>query len=146
MWHRLITFITQNNIHVPSTLYICNYFKPLIQKDILHPCCVINGLQNISIPTEISKLDPLSMQLIQYAKCYQTAVYPLRCQFIIHLKLARVHVIFFLPLPINKTVEQVKDSSTNLAQKCWLPNSELFIIVNVKPTYKGKFSSISIAH
>ena len=38
-----------------------------MKKNILPPCCVINGLQNISIPTEISKLDPLSMQLIQRA-------------------------------------------------------------------------------
>ena len=41
---------------------------------------------------------------------------------------------------MNKTLEtldQVKDSSTNIAGKCWLPNPELFIIVNGKPT-KGK--------
>ena len=41
---------------------------------------------------------------------------------------------------MNKTLEtldQVKDSSTVLGQKCCLPNPELFIVVNGKPT-KGK--------
>ena len=143
VWPRLTSFITQNNVHVPGTLYICNYCKPLIKKNILPPRCVINGLQNISIPTEISKLDPLSMQLIQRAKCYQTVVrlgtYTAKVPIYNSLKACK-GTMFFLPLPMNKTLEtldQVKDSSTNIAGKCWLPNSELFIIVNGKPT-KGK--------
>ena len=37
VWPRLTSFITQNNVHVPGTLYICNYCKPLIQKNILPP-------------------------------------------------------------------------------------------------------------
>ena len=63
VWPRLTFFITQTNVHVHGTLYICNYCKPLIKKYILPPrCVIINGLQNISIPTEISKLDPLRVQ------------------------------------------------------------------------------------
>ena len=139
VWPRLTSFITQN-VHVPGTLYICNYCKPLIKKNILPPRCVINGLQNISIPTEISKLDPLSMQLIQRAKCYQTVVrlstYTAKVP-IYNLLKACKGTMFFLPLPMNKTLETLKDSSINIAGKCWLPNPELFIIVNGKPT-KGK--------
>ena len=43
--------------------------------------------------------------------------------------------MFFLPLPLNKTLEtldEVRDSS-----KVALPNPELYVIVNGKPT-KGK--------
>ena len=54
VWPRLTPFITQNNVHIAGVLYICNYCKPLIKKHILPPpCCIINGLQNISIPTDI---------------------------------------------------------------------------------------------
>ena len=99
----------------PGILYICNYCKPLIKKYILPPHCVINDLQNISIPTEISKLDPLSMQLIQRAKCYQTVVrlgtYAAKVPMYNSLKACK-GTMFFLPLPMNKTLEtldQVKD-------------------------------------
>ena len=83
------------------------------------------------------------MQLIQRAKCYQTVVrlgtYTAKVPIYNSLKACK-GTMFFLPLPMNKTLEtldQVKDSSTNIARKCWLPNPELFIIVNGKPT-KGK--------
>ena len=111
---------------------MCKYCKPLIQKNILPPHCV-----------ELRKLDPLSTQLIQRAKCYQTVVrlgtYTAKVPIYNSLKACK-GTIFFLPLPMNKTLEtldQVKDSSTVLGQKCCLPNPELFIIVNGKPT-KGK--------
>ena len=73
------------------------------------------------------------MQLIQRAKCYQTVVrlgtYTAKVPIYNSLKACK-GTMFFLPLPMNKTIEtpdQVKDSSSNLAQKCWLPNPELFI-------------------
>ena len=83
------------------------------------------------------------MQLIQRAKCYQTVIrlgtYTAKVPIYNSLKACK-GTMFFLPLPMNKTLEtldQVKDSRTNIAGKCWLPNPELFIIVNGKPT-KGK--------
>ena len=83
------------------------------------------------------------MQLIQRAKCYQTVVRPgtyiAKVPIYNSLKACK-GTMFFLPLPMNKTLEtldQVKDPSTNIAGKYWLPNPELFILVNGKPT-KGK--------
>ena len=63
------------------------------------------------IPSELADLDSLSRQLIQCAKCYQTVV-----------------TMFFLPLPLNKTLEtldQVKHCGDTA-----LPDPELYINVN----------------
>ena len=83
------------------------------------------------------------MQIIQRAKCYKTVVrlvtYTAKVP-IYNLLEACKGTMFFLPLPMNKTFEtldQEKDTNTSVARKCWLPNPELFIIVNGKPT-KGK--------
>ena len=40
-------------------------------KDWMPPRCVLNGLKPVPIPVELAKLDALSAQLIQLAKCYQ---------------------------------------------------------------------------
>ena len=56
-----------------EVLYMCTYCKPLIKKDKLPSRCVLNGLI-VPVPPELSKLDVLSIQLIQRAKCYQTVV------------------------------------------------------------------------
>ena len=53
---------------------MCNYCKSLIKKDKLPSRCVLNGLETVSIPPELLRLDTLSAQLIQRAKCYQTVV------------------------------------------------------------------------
>ena len=38
------------------------------------PVCVLNGLQVVEIPAELSGLDCLGKQFIQRAKAYQTVV------------------------------------------------------------------------
>ena len=99
------------------------------------PWCVLNGLQTVPIPSELSKLDSLSTQLIQRAKSYQTIVrlgtYTAKVPIYNSLKACK-GTMFFLPLPLNKTLEtldEVRDSS-----KVALPNPELYVIVNDKPT------------
>ena len=52
---------------------MCNYLNSGIKKDKLHPCCVLNGLETVPIPPELAKLDAFGSQLIQCAKCNQTA-------------------------------------------------------------------------
>ena len=46
---------------------MCNYCK-------LPPWCALNGLHTVPIPSELSKLDLLSAQIIQRAKSDQTIV------------------------------------------------------------------------
>ena len=53
---------------------MCNYCKPMVRTDIMPPRCVLNGLHTVPMPKELALLDPLSRQLIQGAKCYQTIV------------------------------------------------------------------------
>ena len=57
-----------------KVMYICNHCKPIIRKNEVPAHCVLNGLKCEPLPKELDKLDPLSCQLIQRAKCFQTIV------------------------------------------------------------------------
>ena len=89
----------------------------------------------VPIPPELADLDSLSRQLIQRAKCYQTIVrlgkYTAKVPIYNSLKACK-GTMFFLPLPLNKTLEtldQVKQSGDTA-----LPDPDLYIIVNGRPT------------
>ena len=77
-------------------------------------------------------LDQLSRQL---AKCYQTIVrlgtYTGKVPVYNSLKACK-GTMFFLPLPLNKTLETIQETSES--QNTALPNPELYIIVNGRPT------------
>ena len=82
----------------------------------------------------LDKLDALSAQLIERAKCYQTIVrlgtYTGKVPSYNFLKACK-GTMFFLPLPMKRTLEtldQVELSTTAL------PDPELYIIMNGKPT------------
>ena len=138
VWPALKAFIVEQNPDAnEQVLYMCNYCKALVKKDEMPPRCVLNGLQTISMPPELAKLDCLSRQLIQRAKCYQTVVrlgtYTAKVPVYNSLKACK-GTMFFLPLPFNKTLktlEEVEHPSTAL------PEPELYIIVNGRPT-KGE--------
>ena len=76
VWPRIKNNILGQNPNAgkDETLYMCNYCKALVKKDKLPSRCVLNGLETVPIPPELSKLDTLGAQLIQRAKCYQTIV------------------------------------------------------------------------
>ena len=141
VWPRLKSFILQQNPNAgEEVLFMCKYCKPIIRKNKLPPRCVLNGLQTVPIPSELADLDSLSRQLIQRAKCYQTIVrlgtYTAKVPIYNSLKACK-GTMFFLPLPLNKTLEtldQVKHSGDTLAPNSALPDPELYIIVNGKPT------------
>ena len=102
MWPTLKQYILELNPAADDqTLYMCNYCKSSIRKNKLPPRCVLNGLETVPIPPELSKLDTLSSQLLQRAKCYQTVIRLgtyntlLRYQSTIHSKLAREQCSFF---------------------------------------------------
>ena len=76
VWSRLKEYILGQcpNTDEVGTLYMCHYCKSSFKNNKLPPRCVLNGLQPVPIPAELAKLDALSAQLIQLAKCYQTVV------------------------------------------------------------------------
>ena len=88
VWAELKCHIMKSNQDAGNqVLYMCNYCKPMIRRDMMPPRCVLNGLQTVPIPKELAVLDQLSRQLIQLAKCYQTIVHTLvRCLCIIPLR------------------------------------------------------------
>ena len=69
MWPRLKEFILGQcpNTNEVGTMYTCAITVSLpLKNNKLPPRCVLNGLE-----VELAKLDALSAQLIQLAKCYQ---------------------------------------------------------------------------
>ena len=134
-WPDLKAFTLEHNPDAnEQVLYMCNYCKPLIKKDTLPPRCVLNDLQTVPMPSELAKLDCLSRQLIQRAKCYQTVVrlgtYTAKVP-VYNSPAACKGTMFFLPLPFNKTVATL-DQVEHLSSA--LPEPELYIIVNGRPT------------
>ena len=138
VWLRLKSYIVeQNPTASEQVLYMCRYCKSLITKNVLPPRCVLNGLHVVPIPQELARLDCLSTQLIQRAKCYQTVVrlgtYTGKVPIYNSLKACK-GTMFFLPLPLNKTLATLDEVEQSTSAKSALPNPELYIIVNGKPT------------
>ena len=139
IWSDLKEFLLTNNPPAEGeTLYMCNYCKHKIKANAMPPRCVLNGLQAVAVPTELAKLDTLSKQFIQLAKCFQTVVrlgtYTCKVPLYNSLKACKGNV-FFLPLPFNKTCDTLSDIEGPAKS---LPSSiaspQLYILVNGKPT------------
>ena len=112
-------------------MYICNHCKPIIRKNEAPARCV---LKCEPLPKELDKLDPLSCQLIQRAKCFQTFVrlgtHTLKVPTYNSLK-ALKGVMFYLPLLLEKTMETLNEVGIDSNH---LPDPELYIIINGQPT------------
>ena len=107
--------------------------------------------EQVPIPDELAKLDALSAQLIQLVKCYQTVVrlgtYTSKVP-IYNSRKACNGTMFLLPLPLNKTLDTLHQVNLSGKRVTALPDPELYIIVNGKPT-KNKIvwrSLVNIAH
>ena len=115
---------------------MCDYCKSVIKNKLL-PHCVLNGLETVPMPPELAKLDALSSQLIQRAKRYQTVVrlgtYTAKVPVYNSLKACK-GTMFFLPLPLNHTLETLGQVKHPGDGGTILPDPELYIIVNGKPT------------
>ena len=139
VWSRMKEYILGQcpNTDEVGTLYMCHYCKSSIKNNKLPPRCVLNGLQQVPIPAELAKLDALSAQLIQLAKCYQTVVrlgtYTGKVPIYNSLKACN-GTMFFLPLPLNKTLGTLHQANLSGKRVTALPDPELYIIVNGKPT------------
>ena len=115
-------------------LFMCNYCKSQLRSNKMPPRCVLNGLETVPIPEELQKLDPLSKQLIQRAKAFQTVVrlgtYTKKVPTYNSLKACKGSM-FFLPLPLKKTQETLDKVEAALA------DPELYIVVNSNPRLSG---------
>ena len=133
VWPELKEFILKGDPQASKkTLFMCDYCKSSLRQNKMPPRCVLNGLQVIPIPEELKKLDDLSKQLIQRAKAFQTVVRlgtygNKKVPSYNSLKACKGNM-FFLPLPLSKTLETLEDVEGALA------DPELYIIVNNKPT------------
>ena len=144
VWPKLKAFILQNNeTEETDTLFMCTFCKSRITNDTMPPRCVLNGLQSVTVPAELAKLDSLSLQLLQRAKFFQTVVrlgtYTGKVSTSNALRACR-GVMFYLPLLLAKTLDtldKVEDSNILLPLNCSLPEPELYVIVNGKPTKAG---------
>ena len=142
VWAQLKQHILHRNPSAKNdVMYVCQYCRPLLNKNKL-PCrCILNGLETEPVPPELSNLDPLSKQLIQRAKAFQTVVrlgtYTAKVPSYNSLRACK-GTMFFLPLPLSKTVEtldgiDIPNGSTSSAEQT-LPSPELYIMVNGKVT------------
>ena len=132
VWPLLKQFMLQKNPKAAGeTHFMCSYCKNLIKKDQMPSRCVLNGLQVVEIPAELSGLDCLSKQFIQRAKAYQTVVqlgtYTAKVPMYNSLKACK-GVMFFLPLPLEKTLDTFDEVDNNVS----LASPELYIIVKKK--------------
>ena len=135
IWRQLKSHILKYPPTVPGqVLYMCYYCKCRVRGGIMPARCVLNGLQTVPIPPELAALDLLSRQLIQRAKCYQTVVrlgtYTGKVPRYNSLQACK-GTMFFLPLPLNKTIETLNKVQQHTSV---LPDPELYIIVNGRPT------------
>ena len=135
IWQQLKDFILSKNPNsFDDVLYLCKYCKPNIANNTMPPRCVLNVLQTDPIPEELSKLDVLSRQLIQRAHAFQTVVrlgtYTAKVPIYSSLKASK-GTMFFLPLPLNKTLETINDINIDKSEN--LPSPELYSMINGKP-------------
>ena len=90
------------------------------------------------IPPELSRLDTLSAQLIQRAKCYISTIvrlvtYAAKVPAYNSLKACK-GTVFFLPLPLKKTLENLDVVKCSRSGETTSPDPELYIIISLKPT------------
>ena len=135
MWLR--AYLTEHDLD-QNDLYVCIYCRPLLNANKMPPRCILNGLLTETVPEELKRLDALSRQLVQRAKAFQTIVrlgtYTGNVPKYNSLQACKGSV-FFLPLPLNKTMETLGEVGTDTAVP--IPDTELYIMVNGVPT-KGK--------
>ena len=130
MWENLKYHISKKTpIAGKTTHYVCCYCHVQIIKDNMPSRCVLNGLMVESVPPELESLDPLSKQMIQWAKAFE-AVYRLGTytgKVPSHTSVkACKGTMFFLPLPLDKTMDTVEEIEDLAKGKLvLLPNPEL---------------------
>ena len=144
IWKTLKALISSNNSGAAvQTHYVCQYCRLLPNKNKMPGRCVLNGLEVEPVPQDLQKLDPLSKQLIQRAKAFQAVIrlgtYTGKVPSYNSLKACK-GTMFFLPLPLEKTVQTLEAVENKVVgTSARLPDPEVYMIVNSKPSEKRKF-------
>ena len=112
IWKTLKAHISSNNSGAAvQTHYMCQYCRPLLNKNKMPRRCVLNGLEVGPVPQDLQKLDPLSKQLIQQEKAFQAVIrlgtYTGKVPSYNSLKACK-GTMFFLPLPLEKNSANVR--------------------------------------
>ena len=137
MWRMLKDYISKGNSSTANdTHYVCFYCRVRLSDDDMPSRCMLNRLVVEPVPPEFESLDPLGKQMIQWAKAFE-AVYRLGTytgKVPSHTSVkACKGTMFFLPLPLDKTMDTVEEIDDLAKGKlALLPNPELYIIVNSK--------------
>ena len=153
MWKTLKQHILQTNSGAASeTHYVCQYCRPILNKDSMPTRCILNGLITEPMPKELEVLDPLSKQLIQRGKAFQAVVrlgtYTGKVPSYNSLKACK-GTMFFLPLPLDMTLQTIEDvENSKDMDSVGLPDPELYILVSGKPLKQKVLwqSMVKIAH
>ena len=151
IWQQLKQYILELDSETEfDSLYVCYYCRPILNENKMPSRCILNGLITEPMPEELADLDALSRQLIQRAKAFQTIVrlgtHTAKVPIYNSLKACK-GTMFFLPLPLKKTLETLGDvkmvqCSNSLSQRSekdphvTLPDPELYIMVNGRPSEK----------
>ena len=140
VWRQLEAFLTDYDPNFSSKqLLMCKTCKPTIKKNRIPNRCVLNGLQSEPLPDELKGLDDFSTQLIQLAKCFQTVVrlgtYTAKVPIYNSLKACK-GTVFYLPLPVEKTIKTLSDAQDFRPKN--LPDPELLVILNSEATKTKK--------
>ena len=136
VWRDLKLHISQNNSQAAlQPHYVCQYCRPILNKNNM-PCrCILNGMLTEPVPKELQVLDPLSKQLIQRGKAFQAIVrlgtYTGKVPTYNSLKACK-GAMFFLPLPLDRTLQTIEDVESNAS--VGLPDPEIYVLVSGKPS------------
>ena len=150
VWRDLKLHIPQNKSQVAlQPHYVCQYCQPILNKNNM-PCrCILNGMLTEPVPKELQVLDPLSKQLIQWEKAFQATVwlgtYTGKVPTYNMLKACK-GAMFFLPLPLDRTLQTIEDVESNAS--VGLPDPEIYVLVSGKPS-KNKLlwqSLVNVGH
>ena len=135
MWKTLKAHILKQNADADrQTHYVCQYHHIKLNVDHMPGRCVPKVRP---VPDELKTLDPLSKQLIQWEKAFQAVLrlgtYMGRVPSHNSLKACN-GTMFFLPLPLDKTSQTLKEIAQGSLAR--LPDPVLYIIVNSKSKSK----------
>ena len=141
IWKTLKAHISSNNSGAAvQTHYMCQYCRSLLNKNKMPGRYVLNGLEVEPVPQDLQKVDPLSKQLIQQAKAFQAVIRLGTYTGKVPSYKACKGTMFFLPLPLEKTVQTLEAVETKvIGASARLPDPEVYMIVNSKPSEKRKF-------
>ena len=127
MWQVLFAYI-QGGEKCDDKYYVCAYCRALLNDNRMPSRCVLNGLETVPVPPELAGMDPLSCQLFQRAKAFQTIIrlgtYTGKVPSYNSLKACK-GTMFFLPLPVGKTLDTLNSIEAGETQS--LPDPELYI-------------------